>query len=320
LNNDLFNSQKGNPNTADRNVLGSLGNSEDGPDRSADKGPNWRARLWSVEVAGRYAAREAWVRPASLGWVRKHSELLKSISSANVSFFYCTYQSTIISVKLSEPSETPSSRVFETGRSRIFGAVSLALFCGGGFAATSLFNVSRRGLEHLPAIHSLRLDGAIPLVSGWVWIYLLYYPFCFLPLLLQDVRNDPSTFKKTITAFGLQFGISFVVFLLWPLRMAHPVLPHTFNGAILHQLYAVDRGFSSFPSLHVANIMFVSLLFLRFQRARPAVVVCGIALLIAASTLLVKQHFLSDVLVGAFLGWASFAITFGARSSHSNLT
>ena len=36
--------------------------------------------------------------------------------------------------------------------------------------------------------------------------------------------------------------------------------------------------------------------------------------MIAASTLLIKQHFLSDVLLGALLGWASFALAF--KASH----
>ena len=191
------------------------------------------------------------------------------------------------------------------------GALALALFCGGGFAATSLFNVSHHGIEHLPAIQALKLDAEIPFVPSWVWIYLLYYPFCFLPLFLREVREDPKTFTRTILAFGLQFGISFAVFLLWPLRMTHPRLPLGINGIILHKLYAVDLGFSSFPSLHLANIVFVSLLFLRLRGARKGAMIFIVAGLIAASTLLVKQHFISDVLAGAFLGWGSFILAFG---------
>ena len=201
--------------------------------------------------------------------------------------------------------------VFTRGRSRLFGALALALFCGGGFAASSLFNISHHGIEHYPAIHSFWMDAEIPFVSGWVWVYILYYPFCFLPLFLKEVRNDPETFTRTVTAFSVQFAVSFTVFLLWPLRMAHPGLPQGLNGLILKKLYAVDLGFSSFPSLHLANIVFVSLLFLRLRGWRRGAVVFCVAALIAASTLLVKQHFISDVLAGALLGWISFAMTFG---------
>lgn len=200
--------------------------------------------------------------------------------------------------------------IFAKGRGRLLGAMSLALACGGGFAATCLFNVSRHGLEVFHAPHSLPLDVSIPFVPGWVWVYMLYYPFCFLPLFLRDVRNDPGVFTRTVLAFGLQFGISFAIFLAWPLRMMHPVLSPGLNGAILKQLYACDLGFNSFPSLHLANIVFVSLLYSRLRGIRAGILVSSVALLIAASTMLVKQHFVLDVVAGAFLGWASYVVAF----------
>jgi membrane-associated phospholipid phosphatase len=198
---------------------------------------------------------------------------------------------------------------FAKGWNRLFGAFFLAAVCGGGFVAIGVFNVTRFGVRPLAAIQAFRWDAAVPFISGWVWIYLLYYPFCFLPLLLKEVRNDADTFTKTVMAFSIQFGISFAFFLLWPLRMVHPVLPASFNGAILKRLYAFDLGFNSFPSLHVANIVFVSLLVLRLRGRRWGAVVVALAALIAMSTVLVKQHFVSDVLAGALLGWGSFAFS-----------
>jgi len=195
---------------------------------------------------------------------------------------------------------------FAKGLHRILGASFLALMCGGGFVMISLFNVSRVGLHSMPAIQSFGWDKDIPFVPGWVWVYLLYYPFCFLPLLLSEVRDDSETFTKTMTAFSLQFGVSFTFFLLWPLRMVHPMIPLGLNGRILHQLYSFDLGFNSFPSLHLANIVFVSFLFLRLRGRRWALLVFGVAALIAMSTVLIKQHFISDVVMGALLGWGSF--------------
>ncbi len=202
------------------------------------------------------------------------------------------------------------SPVFAKGQDRIAGAVGLSLLCGGGFAALCYFNIARHGLESIPAAHALHLDASIPFTSGWIWIYLLYYPFCFLPLFLKEVRDDPDTFTRTIMAFGLQFGVSFSIFLLWPLRMSHPELPAGINGDILRRMYACDLGFNSFPSLHLANVAFVSLLFLRQRGSRIGTSVGMIAALIGASALLVKQHFVVDVLAGILLGWASFALAF----------
>ncbi|HVO33580.1 MAG TPA: phosphatase PAP2 family protein [Elusimicrobiota bacterium] len=196
-------------------------------------------------------------------------------------------------------------------RNRIIGALSLALICGLGFTLIGIFNRERFGLSSAPtAIQAFRLDGQIPFVPGWIWFYLMYYPFCFLPLFLREVRNHPPIFLRSVVAFLLQFGASFVIFLLWPLRMVHPILPPGLDGRILHGLYGFDLGFNSFPSLHLSNIVFVTLLFWRLRgRFLGGMVGMG-ALLIAVSTLLVKQHFVSDVVTGALLGWATFALLF----------
>jgi len=34
---------------------------------------------------------------------------------------------------------------------------------------------------------SLPIDKKISLQPAWIWVYLLYYPFCFLPLLFPGV-------------------------------------------------------------------------------------------------------------------------------------
>ena len=95
--------------------------------------------------------------------------------------------------------------------------------------------------------------------------------------------------------------------------MVHPHLVVGLNDSILKYLYDCDLGFNSFPSLHVANIVFVSLLVWRKRGARWGCVMAGLATLIAASTMLVKQHFVADVAAGALLGWISFVLSFSRR-------
>jgi membrane-associated phospholipid phosphatase len=202
--------------------------------------------------------------------------------------------------------------LFMKGRHRLIAAAILAFVCGTGFAAIGTFNRHRFGLTLLPSPQAFALDRYIPFVPEWIWVYLLYYPFCFLPLFIREVRNDPRTFRRTLTAFALQFIVSFAFFVFLPLRMAHAGLPSGLNGQVIGSLYGFDLGFNSFPSLHLANIVFVSCLFIHLRGKYWGLAVgCG-ALLIAASTLLIKQHFVSDVLLGAFLGWGSFALAFYA--------
>jgi membrane-associated phospholipid phosphatase len=200
--------------------------------------------------------------------------------------------------------------LFAKAKHRLLAAFLLAAACGTGFAAISFFNRERFAATVLPTLHALWLDHHIPFVSEWVWVYLCYYPFCFLPAFFWKVRNDPQTFRRTLAAYGLQFGVSFALFLMVPLRMVHAEVPPGLNGQILSTMYAFDSGFSSFPSLHVANVVFVAILVNRLQGKLRGLGVSVIALLIAISTLLVKQHFVADVITGALLGWGSFALTF----------
>ncbi len=206
--------------------------------------------------------------------------------------------------------------LFGTARGRLVSALLMATACGGGYVAIGTFNCQRFRFMEMPSITSFGIDAHIPFLPGWVWIYLLYYPFCFLPVMLSEVRNQAAVFGKTLAAFALQFAVSFAFFLLFPLRMVHPLVPITLNGAILARLYQFDLGFNSFPSLHLANIVFVFFLFWRLRGKFWGSLVGASALLIAVSTLLVKQHIVWDALAGAVLGWASYAVMFRELSPH----
>ncbi len=179
-----------------------------------------------------------------------------------------------------------------------------------GYVFSDILNCRRFSGEFGYTFHHLPVDAWIPFKPSWVWVYLFYYPVCFFPLLLRPVRDTPSVFLKTATGFGIQFFLSCGLFLLLPFQVVHPILPAGLSNDIITSLYKMDMGFNSFPSLHVANITFVSILFWRFGSARWARLVTFISIAIACSTLFVKQHYVVDVLFGALLGWGSDVMTF----------
>jgi membrane-associated phospholipid phosphatase len=196
---------------------------------------------------------------------------------------------------------------------RILMACGLGAFCGGGYAASGVFNQQRFLLGEAPRLPLDFFSWQIPFSPSWVWIYILYYPFCFLPLLLAPVRKDPSVFLRTVLGFALQFAICFAFFFIWPIQMVHPEALPGLNGQIITHLRGFDGGFNAFPSLHVANTAFVALLFLRF-RPWAGWGLLGGSFLIAVSALLIKQHYFYDVLAGALLGAACFYAVFQIRS------
>ncbi len=139
------------------------------------------------------------------------------------------------------------------------------------------------------------MDRSIPFTPGWVWIYLLYYPFCFTPLFLL---NNIDTFRRVAGAYLMEFVLAFIVFLSFPVRMIRPfVVPDTLSTKMVGIIYRVDPGFNVFPSLHVANSLLVALIFYRYNKTLGIFFIL-IAILISLSTLYVKQHYFLDVVAG----------------------
>jgi membrane-associated phospholipid phosphatase len=139
------------------------------------------------------------------------------------------------------------------------------------------------------------LDRSIPFAPGWVWVYLLYYPFCFTPLFLL---NNIDTFRRVAGAYLMEFVVAFLVFLSFPVKMIRPVvITDTLSTKAVGMIYRLDPGFNVFPSLHVANSLLVALIFYRYNKPLGIVFIL-IAVLISVSTLYVKQHYFLDIVTG----------------------
>lgn len=157
--------------------------------------------------------------------------------------------------------------------------------------------------------HVLRtgLDLLIPFVPGFVWIYLLYYVFCFTPIF---VIKNMDTFRRIALGYLLEGMISFAIFVFYPTKMIRPeVIGNSINDKLLTMVYHTDPGFNVFPSMHVANSLFVALIFYRYNK-KIGLVFWAIALLISASIFFVKQHYLVDFIGGAIEAIGVFLIVF----------
>jgi membrane-associated phospholipid phosphatase len=156
---------------------------------------------------------------------------------------------------------------------------------------------------------ALPLDARIPLLPQWVWVYMATY---FLPMAAAFAIIDDHRFNRALLAIGLASVTAYVVFLFLPVSFERPPLLHdSYAARVLARQYRYDfpHGGNQLPSLHVANACIVyaaakgQRLGVWGDRALLLFVVA-----IAASTLLVKQHLVVDVLAGWFWGIASWRI------------
>jgi len=148
---------------------------------------------------------------------------------------------------------------------------------------------------------TLPIDRMTPLVPEWIYIYALLFVTSYLPVL---VVRDRQLFRRiALAALGLEL-VSLATFLFFPVRYAlrPEVLPEIDSLATwgMHFMYWLDAPVNCFPSLHVGSAFLAAVACWKVDRTL-ALVSGLLALLIGASTMLVKQHYLVDFVSAAAL-------------------
>ncbi|HXP18750.1 MAG TPA: phosphatase PAP2 family protein [Streptosporangiaceae bacterium] len=165
-------------------------------------------------------------------------------------------------------------------------------------------------LNHGPDKIFLRtpLDRAIPLVPVMVIPYLSLFPLIGLAavvLAVTDVRRLQALALAMIVALGVSY-------LVYALAQSYVIRPspagRDWLTAAVRHVYALDRPYNDFPSLHTSLSAIVAVSWLRAHRRTGAVVAvwCG---LVIASTVLIHQHYLADVAGGLVVAWLAVAVS-----------
>ena len=153
---------------------------------------------------------------------------------------------------------------------------------------------------------TMSVDRMVPLLPGFVWIYLLAFPFWVIGYILVIQRGKDMFMRFVATDITIHL-ICMAIFLLLPTTNIRPVVTGSgFSEKILALVYALDgKGHPSnlFPSIHC----FVSWLCWRgikgcreiprwYQRFSLV-----FAVLVIISTQVLKQHYLVDAVMAVLL-------------------
>jgi membrane-associated phospholipid phosphatase len=177
-----------------------------------------------------------------------------------------------------------------------------AIFVGGYYAI---------GLSQDPEkAHTLltRFDAALPFAPAWMFAYGGVYTALLLPIFIV---KDARLFRRVALAYFFVLVVSFTCFLAYPVttRGFRPDIATLDTrvfwewGAALN--YTLDPPMNSFPSLHVGTMTLATLVALKVDRMVGAFA-SVIAVVIALSTMLVKQHYVADVVAGAAVALAAY--------------
>jgi membrane-associated phospholipid phosphatase len=154
---------------------------------------------------------------------------------------------------------------------------------------------------------SLPLDVAIPFVPAFVLAYMLVY---VTPATTGFFLEDRAELYRTFLAFGLNSFICFTIFLVYPVEYPRVLpIPDTIFGHLLAFVHVLDRPVNCFPSHHISTSFTTFFAIARQNRAWGAVF--GVAaVLVALSTVFVKQHYVVDVPAGIAVACLTYVLSF----------
>lgn len=177
-------------------------------------------------------------------------------------------------------------------------------------------------LNHGPYRLFLRtpIDQALPVVPVFAVPYVSLEPFIYGSLVVFLLFRA-RLFQSAVSSMIVTFLVSYVFFAFLQTYVDRPVL--TANDAftqMIRGVYASDHPYNDFPSLHVSTSTIIAIHWWRFSKRSWPLIVW--AALIAASTVMVKQHYVPDIAGGLVLAFATslffnrvFDVTGGGATS-----
>lgn len=156
-------------------------------------------------------------------------------------------------------------------------------------------------------IHTLALpfEKNIPLYPAFVFAYLMNFGLlAFAYIFVEDLDH----FRRMTRAFFFSTTIHYIVFLIYPVEYKlRPVVDPNQGWAyfLVYFYYWMDPPYNCFPSMHVSNCFLVSFLVHRYHKVAGYMMLL-VALFVAVSVVLVKQHYIADVVTGCLVAWISY--------------
>lgn len=161
-------------------------------------------------------------------------------------------------------------------------------------------------LNHGPAVINLHtaLDSVIPVVPIFVIPYDSLQPYIYATLILFLFFRS-KYFQSACLAMITIWFISYAFYYFLQSEVIRPVLTgtDTFSKMVMN-VYAGDNAYNDFPSLHTSLSTILAIHWVKVNR--PLGILLSIwTALIVASTLLVKQHYIADMIFGLALAFAA---------------
>jgi membrane-associated phospholipid phosphatase len=182
-----------------------------------------------------------------------------------------------------------------------------------GYFAVGYLTINRLSIgSQNPVDLAFGFERDIPLIPFFISGYVLVYGSV---LLFYFILSDIEDWRRAVVTMLASTTCAYLFFIIFPIHMAlrppAPPDPGVWN-AITRFYFGIDPPYNCFPSLHVTYPTMGTLLVWRHHRIMRWVFVAMTAV-IAVSVVLVRQHYIADVVAGFANGafWFWLTVRYG---------
>lgn len=159
-------------------------------------------------------------------------------------------------------------------------------------------------------------DDKIPFVPIFIFPYLALYSLFLMPFFLV---RDKEFFRVFAWSYITVMVFCYLIFWNFPVTLYHPEVEVVdFTTWSLSVLFGADPPVNCFPSMHAAMALMAALTIYEINRVK-GVFAFFVTFMIGISTLLIKQHYIADILGGFGITAITYYIYFKQRI-HETLT
>ncbi len=149
------------------------------------------------------------------------------------------------------------------------------------------------------------VDDAIPFIKEMVIPYVFWYPYILLPLVYFGLK-DVKSFTDLCFMLFVGMTASFAIFAIFPngQSLRPSIIGSDLFSALINGIYTADNPINSAPSMHVLTTIVIHFVIANSRLMNKKWLVKAsfiLMIFISASTVMIKQHSMIDVIAGLFL-------------------
>lgn len=160
-----------------------------------------------------------------------------------------------------------------------------------------------------------KLDSYIPFIKEAVIPYVFWYIYIGASLVYLGLKSK-ADFYKLIIFLSAGMLIAMFIFVIFPnqQKLRPTIVSNDFCSKLIRYIYSKDTPTNVTPSIHVLNSIAVFACLIKSKPLKEKTVFNIISfiimIIICASTVLIKQHSIIDVILGALIGFSLFNLIY----------